>query len=204
MTNIVPFKARGPRAYLREAQEQRIPVRLKREGIDAGWIHGFVVDLTAEFVLLTEVADSMRFDGFLALALEDVSHAEEDPSREFVEKALALHGEALLAPAGFCLDDWAAIARSAALLAPVISVNMLDDETGEASFIGKLEGFENDALVLREIDPNARWYPDTGAYEFEEIGSIGFGTTYMDTLYRVAGAPPDPFEPRATLTDPAR
>jgi len=202
MTNIVPFKARGPRAYLREAQEQCTPVRLKREGIDAGWIHGFVVDLTAEFALLAEVADSMRFDGFLVLTLEDVSHAEEDPSREFVEKALALHGEALRAPSGFRLDNWATIARSAAAIAPVISVNMLDDESGEASFIGKLEGFEGEALVLREIDPNARWYPDTGAYEFAEIGSIGFGTAYMDTLYRVAGAPGGPLEPRAQRTDP--
>lgn len=204
MTNIVQFKARGPRAYLREAMEQRVPLRLRREGIDVGWIHGFVADLSAQFVLMAEVADSMRFDGFLVIALADVTEAEEDPSREFVEKALALNGEALRAPAGLRLDDWATVARSAASIAPVISVNMLDEETGEASFIGKLEGFESDALVLREIDPNARWYPDTGAYEYAEIGSIGFGTAYMDTLYRVAGAPGDPLEPRAQRTDPAR
>lgn len=204
MTNIVQFKSRGPRAWLREAMEQRIPMRLRREGIDVGWIHGFVADLSAQFVLVAEVADAMRFDGFLVVALADVSEAEEDPSREFVEKALALNGEELRAPVGLRLDDWATVARSAASIAPVISVNMLDEETGEASFIGKLEGFENDALVLREIDPNARWYPDTGAYEYAEIGSIGFGTAYMDTLYRVAGAPGDPLEPRAQRTDPAR
>lgn len=202
MTNIVQFKARGPRAYLREAMEQRIPLRVRREGIDAGWIHGFVVDLSAEFALIAEVADAMRFDGFLVLALSDVTEAEEDPSRDFVEKALTLNGEQLRAPSGLRLDDWGSVARSAASIAPVISVNMLDDESGEASYIGKLEGLEGDALILREIDPNARWYPDTGAYEFAEIGSIGFGTAYMDTLYRVAGAPNDPLEPRAQRTDP--
>ena len=204
MTNIVPFKARGPRAYLREAQENRIPVRVKRDGIDVGWVHGFLVEMSAEFALIAEVSDSMRFDGFLVIALSDLTHAEEDPSREFVEKALQLNGEELRAPAGFRLDDWAGVARSAASIAPVISVNMLDDETGEASYIGKLEGFQADALTLREIDPNARWYPDTGDYEFTDIGSIGFGTAYMDTLFRVAGAPPDPLDPRATLADPAR
>jgi len=202
MTNIVPFKARGPRAYLREAMEQRIPARLRREGIDSGWIHGFVADLSAEFALVAEVADAMRFDGFLVVALSDVTEAEEDPSREFVEKALTLNGEQLRAPVGLRLDDWASVARSAASVAPIISVNMLDEESGEASYIGKLEGIEGDALVLREIDPNARWYPDTGAYEFAEIGSIGFGTAYMDTLYRVAGAPGGPLEPRAQRTDP--
>jgi hypothetical protein len=204
MTNIVPFKARGPRAFLREAFEQRIPMRLKREGVDPGWIHGFIADLSAEFVLIAEVADAMRFDGFLVVAMADVTDAEEDPSREFVEKALALNGETLRAPTGLRLDDWATVARSAATIVPVISVNMIDEESGEASFIGKLEGFESDALILREIDPNARWYPDTGAYEFAEIGSIGFGTAYMDTLYRVAGEPSDPLEPRAQRTDPAR
>lgn len=204
MTNIVPFKARGPRAYLRDALDQRIPVRVKREGIDAGWIHGFIVGLSGEYALLAELADSMRFDGFLVFALADLTHAEEDPSREFVEKAITLNGEELQAPAGFALDDWAGIARSAAAIAPVISVNMIDDETGEASYIGKLEGFEPDALVLREIDPNANWYPDTGAYEYAEIASIGFGTAYMDTLYRVAGTPSDPMKPRRPVTDPGR
>jgi len=204
MSNVVRFKARGPRAYLREALERQIPVRLKRDGIDAGWVHGFVVGLSAEFALIAELSDSMRFDGYLVLALGDLTHAEEDPSREFVEKALAMNGETPQPLNGLRLDDWAAVARSAAEITPVISVNMLDEETGEASYIGRLEDVEADALILREIDPNARWYPDTGAYEFAEIGSIGFGTAYMDTLYRVAGLPPDPLESRLPRTDPVR
>ncbi|MCQ4167549.1 hypothetical protein [Tahibacter harae] len=203
MTNIVKFKARGPRAYLREAQEQRIPVRIKREGIDPGWVHGMIVDVSVDFVLIAEISDSMRFDGFLVIALGDVTHAEEDPSREFVEKALALNGETLQAPAGFPLDNWASVARAAAALAPVISVNMLDEESGEASYIGKLENAGPDVLTLREIDPNARWYPDAGDYEYDDVGSIGFGTAYMYTLFRVAGEPSGPpQEPRLHSTDP--
>jgi len=204
MTNIVKFKARGPRAYLREAQEQQIPVRIKREGIDPGWVHGMIVEVSGDFMLVAEISDSMRFDGFLALSLGDVSHAEEDPSREFVEKALALNEETLRAPPGFPLDNWANVARAAAALAPVISVNMLDEETGEASYIGKLENVGPEVLTLREIDPNARWYPDAGDYEYDDIGSIGFGTSYMQTLFRVAGEPggPVPQEPRLHSTDP--
>ncbi|TDR41303.1 hypothetical protein DFR29_111217 [Tahibacter aquaticus] len=203
MTNIVKFKARGPRAYLREAQEQSIPVRVKRDGIDPGWVHGMIADVSAEFVLISEISDSMRFDGFLVIALGDVSHAEEDPSREFVEKALALNGETLKAPPNFPLENWATVARAASDLAPVISVNMLDEESGEASYIGKLENLGPEVLSLREIDPNARWYPDAGDYEYGDIGSIGFGTSYMQTLYRVAGEPSGPpQEPRLHSTDP--
>lgn len=203
MTNIVKFKARGPRAYLREAQEQSIPVRVKRDGIDPGWVHGMIADVSAEFVLISEISDSMRFDGFLVIALGDVSHAEEDPSREFVEKALALNGETLKAPPNFPLENWATVARAASDLAPVISVNMLDEESGEASYIGKLENLGPEVLSLREIDPNARWYPDAGDYEYGDIGSIGFGTSYMQTLFRVAGEPSGPpQEPRLHSTDP--
>ena len=71
---------------------------------------------------------------------------------------------------------------------------MLDEESGEVSYVGRLAGHEHDALVLQEVDPNAKWYPDTGAYEFHGIGSIGFGTEYMMMLARVAGVPPVPID----------
>jgi hypothetical protein len=92
----------------------------------------------------------------------------------------------------FKLDDWQAIAESAAAHTPLLSLNMLDEADGEVSYVGRLTGAEHDALVLQEVDPNAHWYPDTGAYEFAGIGSIGFGTAYMLLLARIAGAPPVP------------
>src|SRR5690606_26078765 len=155
-------------------------------------IHGYVVGLSREFCLIAEVGDAMRFDGYIAIAIADISSLETDPSREFVDKALALRGETLVIPDGFRLDDWASIAQSAAALAPLISVNMVEDDEGEISYVGQFEGVERDAIVLRELDPNAQWYPDTGAYEFEAIGSIGFGSGYLDALWQVAGSPADP------------
>ena len=63
--------------------------------------------------------------------------------------------------------------------------------------VGRLTGAEPDALLLQEVDPNANWYPDTGAYEFPSIGSIAFGTRYMLLLARIAGVPPIPLPPEA-------
>ena len=93
------------------------------------------------------------------MAIADISALEADPAREFVDRALALRGEALRVPADFVLDDWATIARSAAAIAPLVSVNMIEDEDGEISYVGELVDVEANALVLREIDPNAEWYP---------------------------------------------
>jgi len=201
MTTVVPFKARGARAELREAFEQRIPLRILRERLHAGVIHGYVIGLSRDFCLVAEVGDTMRYDGYIAIAIADVSSLEVDPSREFVEKALALRGETLQVPAGFQLDDWAAIARSAMAYAPLISLNMVEDDEGEISYVGQLTEVEPNALVLRELDPNAAWYPDTGSYEYEAIGSIGLGSGYLDALWQVAGAPNGPMSPRVPASD---
>ena len=201
MTTVVPFKARGIRAELREALEQRIPMRILRERVQPGVIHGYVAALSRDFCLVAEVGDAMRFDGFIAIAIADISTLEVDPSRDFVDRVLALRGEVLGVPDGFRLDDWAAIARSAAASAPLISVNVIEDDEGEVSYVGQLAGVETNALVLRELDPNAQWYPDTGAYEFEAIGSIGFGSGYLDALWQVAGSPSGSRAPRAPLSD---
>jgi hypothetical protein len=201
MTTVIPFKARGARAELQRSLDERLPVRIHRERIQPGVIHGYVVGLSRDFCLVAEVGDAIRFDGYLAIAIADISTLDADPAREFVDKALALRGEQLRVPEGFRLDDWAAIARSAAAAAPLISVNMLEDEDGEISYVGQLVDVDAAALVLREVDPNAAWYPDTGAYEFEAIGSIGFGSGYLDALWQVAGAPGGPLAPRAPVSD---
>jgi hypothetical protein len=190
--NIVPFRGRGVRAQLREALDARAPVQLARERVAPGWVHGYIIGLSAEFCLVAEVSDAMHFDGFLVVAVGDVSTVEQDPGREFVEKALQLNGENIPELPAFRLEDWQTIAESAAAQTPLLSLNMLDEADGEVSYVGRLTGAEHDALVLQEVDPNARWYPDTGAYEFAGIGSIGFGTAYMLLLARIAGAPPVP------------
>jgi hypothetical protein len=201
MTTVVPFKARGQRAELQRALDERAPVRILRERIQPGVIHGYVIGLSRDFCLVAEVGDAIRFDGYLAIAIADVTSLDVDPAREFVEKALALRGEALVVPEGFRLEDWAAIARSAATIAPVISVNMVEDDEGEISYVGQIVETDAHGVVLRELDPNATWYPDTGSYEYEAIGSIGFGSGYLDALWQVAGAPNGPMTPRVPASD---
>lgn len=201
MTTVVPFKSRGVRAVLRESFEQRIPMRFARERIQPGWIHGYIVGLSRDFCLIAEVGDAMRFDGYVVLAIADLTQIEEDPSREFVEKALAVRNEQLSIPQDFPLEDWAVIAQAAMRFAPLVSINVVEDDAGEVSYIGQLVGTESDALLLREVDPNAHWYTDTGDYGFDEIASIGFGTGYLEALWQVAGAPTDPLMPRVPVSD---
>ena len=195
--NVVQFRGRGTRAQLREALEERVPVQIARERVSLGLVHGFVIGLSTEFCLVAEVSEAMRFDGFVALAIGDISAVEHDPGRTFVERALAINEQQIPQLENFKLDNWQSIAESAARETPLISLNMLDEELGEVSYVGRLTGTEPDALILQEVDPNATWYPDTGAYDYPDIGSIGFGTEYMLMLARIAGGPPVPLPPEA-------
>ena len=201
MSTVVPFRSTGVRVILREALEARIPMRFSREKVQPGWIHGYVVGLSRDFCLIAEVGDAMRFDGYVVLTIADLSQIEEDPSREFVEKALAMRNEPLNIPKDFPLDSWAAIAEAAMRFAPLLSVNVLEDEDGEVSYIGQLVGIEADALLMREVDPNAHWHADAGDSGFDEICSIGFGTGYLEALWLVAGSPSGPLSPRVPLSD---
>jgi hypothetical protein len=201
MTTVVPFKARGLRAELRSAFENRVPVRMARDRLHSGLVHGYVIGLSNELCLIAEVGDAIRFDGYLLVAIADLTSVEVDPAGEFVEQALRLRGENLRVPSDLRLDSWADAARSAAAHSPLLSLNMIEDGEGEVSYVGQLIEVEADALIVRELDPNAQWYSDTGAYEFEAIGSIGFATGYLDALWQVAGPPGDPLQPRAPASD---
>jgi hypothetical protein len=132
-TNVVQFRGRGVRAQLREALEARAPIRVLREKIAPNWVHGHIIGLSAEFCLIAEVSDSMRFDGFLAIAVGDVTAIEEDPGREFVERALALNEETIPVLPEIRLDDWETIAETAAAITPLISLNMLDGKPAKSA-----------------------------------------------------------------------
>src|SRR5690606_13676015 len=92
MSKVLPSKSRGLRNELREAMQQRTPVRLEREPIQHGVLHGYVIGLSSDFCLIAEIGDAMRLDGYLVVAVGDITHLEVDPAREFVDKALALRG----------------------------------------------------------------------------------------------------------------
>jgi len=153
MSKVLPFKSRGLRNELREAMQQRTPVRLEREPIQHGVLHGYVIGLSSDFCLIAEIGDAMRLDGYLVVAVGDITHLEVDPAREFVDKALALRGETLRIPDEFRLDDWAAIAHSASACAPLLSINMIEDDEGEISYVGQYAGLEETSSSC------AKWIP---------------------------------------------
>src|ERR1700694_2861641 len=102
--NIVQFRGRGVRAQLREALDARAPGQLARESVEWGWVHVYVIVLSAEYCLIAKVSDAMHFDAFLAVAVGDVSAVEQYPGREFVEKALQLNDQTIPELPGFKLD----------------------------------------------------------------------------------------------------
>ena len=97
MSKVVPFKARGVRVALREGLENRQPMRFQRDRVQPGMIHGFVVSLSPDFCLIAEIGDSLRFDGYLAVAISDLSLVELDPAATKARSAMSASSLALRA-----------------------------------------------------------------------------------------------------------
>ena len=139
MTTVVPFKARGVRAELQRALDERAPMRILRERIQPGVIHGYVDRPVARFL---PDRRSRRCDAFRWLSRDRDRGRQLARSRSRARvrrtRARAARRNAAACPTDFRLDDWAAIARSAAAIAPLISVNMLEDDEGEISYVGQL------------------------------------------------------------------
>src|SRR5258706_12352415 len=76
MSKVVEMKARGLRAELRQAWQQRTLVRLWRAALEPGSFSGYVAHLGPEFFLIWAVGDYIGFDGYYALRYRDVTTLE--------------------------------------------------------------------------------------------------------------------------------
>ena len=191
MTKVIELKARGVRAELRQAAEQRTLVRIWRAGLEPGSFSGYVAHLGPEFFLIWAVGDYIGFDGYYALRYRDVSNLEcPDGNHSFLERAIVLKELKPEWPEAFALDDVAAMVRAASELRGVISAHVDTEGEHEVCYVGRLLAFEADGFLMQEITPNAEWLSEPSFFGFDEVSAIAFGGPYSEALAQVAGAPP--------------
>jgi hypothetical protein len=185
------MKARGARAELRQAWQQKTLVRIWRGALEPGSFSGYVAHLGPEFFLIWAVGDYIGFDGYYALRYRDVTNLElPDSNQGFLEKAIALKALKPEWPEAFALDDVAQIVRAASEQRGVISAHVDTEGEHEVCYVGRLLGFEADGFTMQEITPNAEWLTEPSFFGFDEVSAIAFGGPYSEALAQVAGLPP--------------
>ena len=120
----------------------------------------------------------------------------------FIRRALAAEGHWPLPELdGIDLTTTPAVLRSAARLAPMVSVYYEKDDPDDCR-IGVPHSFKRHGFRLQLVTTAAEWDFST-TFRYRRVSRIGIGGSYQDRLAAIAGAAPDPQHGNATYKDAA-
>lgn len=172
---------------LEQARTAGTLIRIERSFND-GWEDGYVVGLGTDLVLLAVVGHGIRFDGYQAYRLDDISSlGDPAPHAAFVESALSLRGFDRPPAPSVSLDSIPDLLRTAADSYRLMTLHT-EDEDPEVCWIGQVVEADDSRVILRTITPDASWDADPETYPTDEITRIDFGGSYEDALWIVASA----------------
>lgn len=164
-------------------QEHRL-MRFHRRFED-GWVRGYVAGIGPDFVMLAEVGDHLRFNGFGCYSLAEVKNLQPAPYPEFVEAALEKLGEIQPDTPAVALNSIDDILTTAGNLFPVVAVY-----SGAEAHIGAIDSLEGGVVWMREIGPDAAWDAQRTARRLDDLTRVDFGGAYETALALVGGPLP--------------
>ena len=164
-------------------------VEVLREGLhDSNRnIHGFLVGLSDELLLLNLMGDRLDLDGYTAIRLADVTTLSRDfPLKAFYLRAFELKGIRPAVPGGIDLTDVRRLLVSVEQRYPLVTIHR-ERITPDECEIGRLKLASDGGYALRWITPEATWEHDYRTYRYSDITRVGFDGEYERTLALVAG-----------------
>lgn len=157
-----------------------------------GWVRGYVVGIGPAFVMLLELSDHMRFNGFGCYRITDLKNLQPAPFADFVDAALKGLGEVAPETPAVVLDSVDDILETAGRLFPIVTVYTTESRAPEVNTIGAIISLEGGVVWMREIGPDAAWDAKTTARRLEAVTRIDFGGAYETALALVGGPAPAP------------
>jgi len=156
---------------------------------EAGFIHGYVLDIGPRFFLLGLIDDNMKFNGFECLLISDVYRLKvPDPYEEFVVAALHKLGQSIDTKPDIDLSSLPALLKSANLLFPLVTIHRQRVKPDEC-VIGKVLDVSESNLLLHTIGPGAAWDKKPSKFRLSDITRVDFGGGYEEALHLVGGNP---------------
>ncbi|MDG2529817.1 hypothetical protein [Caulobacter endophyticus] len=184
--------AKDVREELNSAMQARRLMRFHRR-FENGWVNGYVVGIGPEFLMLCEISDHIRFNGFGCYRLSDVKNLQPAPYPEFIEAALEKRGETQPETPAVVLNSLGDILVTAARLFPVVTVHAETAKSG-VCYIGAIISVEGGVVWMQDIDPGAVWEREPIPRQLDTMTRVDFGGGYETALTLVGGSPPAPVE----------
>ncbi|WP_184715098.1 hypothetical protein [Caulobacter sp.] len=186
--------AKDIREQLTSAMGERTLMRFHRRFED-GWVNGYVVGIGPAFVMLAEVSDHVRFNGFGCYRLADIRNLRPAAYSEFMEAALEKLGEVQPETPPVALNSVSDILATAGVLFPMVTVHT----DKNVSYIGAVVRVDGGVVWMQDIGPDAIWDARATARSLEDVTRIDFGGAYEAALALVGGPAPEPVEARPPL-----
>jgi len=145
------------------------------------------VAIGKQWVVLARMDDAIRFDGFDALRVRDVTKVDlKFARRAFYVRALNVKRSRVEMLPPLDLTDARSTIRAVQAAFPLV---VLDREEGGAvgADIGRVVKLTMSSLTFQTVSPDARWHRDHLRVNLADITRIGFDGEYEQSLAMVAG-----------------
>lgn len=180
------MNAADARKALEAAQACGEIVRVFRDGIEDGWVDGFVVGLGPDFFAMQVFDKACRVDGYNCFRYCDLTDLKTPaPHAWFLKQALIARARAQSPELTIDLTSLAALLLSAGKAFPLVAVFFLEDEE-ELCFIGQVQSVTSSEVQMLEISPNAEWDRTPTLRPLGGITCVEFGGAYAETLHLVS------------------
>ena len=166
---------------LRKFRDEGNLISVRRDQIDPRSIQGFVVDFSAELVLLRYVHD-FRFDGLLIIRRRDITSAKVDATNRLQREMMELDGQ--INETVFTVD--LPIESYSALLAslPEYEIVILEDEHEGEFLIGTMHDVSEDVISINYFNGAGDWDDAPTEIATANITSCQLGTSYINAYTR--------------------
>ncbi len=143
-----------------------------------------MVGVSRELVLIHELSDEMHLDGYSTIRVKDIKRYRTlDDYDYFANRALRLRKQTPRPLRNISLSGFPSLIRSLRSRFPlfVIHEEAVDDQI---CFIGKASKMTKRSIILKEMDPGAKW-EGMRNHRLRNITRIGFGGNYEQALWMV-------------------
>ena len=156
-------------------------VEIRRSIPNCDLVVGTILDSTSDFVLIQRLDDSVFYDGYALFRKKDISEIRDVSGEGFQTRALDLMDSFPVYPDGLDVSSLEALVRTFARIFPLVTVHV-EQRNPNVCFIGRIVELNNNDLILRLINENARFKKKLKKFELSKITRFEWGGLYEKAL----------------------
>ena len=177
------------RSLLEQSVKESLPLSIRRSVQKNEVLHGTVLEIGKDWILLASLRDGGYLDGYTALRIEDLRLVE--PEETFLPVLKTDSHWPPKKPAELDIANLRTIIDTAAAKETLVAV-FREAKRPDTCLIGAPMDWGKKSVWLLSVDTAAQWEDFLIKLPFKDITRISFGGDYETALLRVAGAVPSP------------